>query len=104
MVVNKPARMLSAPGRTLEFSVYSLMKVKYPEATGQLYTENSRVRPGADSIPAGLFTTTKCSSTYSTSSSPAADAGTASIGLGTTSIPHIELTPHYKRIIHLIFW
>ena len=36
VVVNKPAAMLSAPGRTLEFSVYSLMKDKYPEATGQL--------------------------------------------------------------------
>ena len=36
VVVNKPAGMLSAPGRTLEFSVYSLMKDKYPEATGQL--------------------------------------------------------------------
>jgi len=28
--------MLSAPGRTLEFSVYSIMKEKYPEATGPL--------------------------------------------------------------------
>eukprot|EP00579_Thalassiosira_antarctica_P017619 CAMPEP_0201931702 /NCGR_PEP_ID=MMETSP0903-20130614/27896_1 /ASSEMBLY_ACC=CAM_ASM_000552 /TAXON_ID=420261 /ORGANISM="Thalassiosira antarctica, Strain CCMP982" /LENGTH=605 /DNA_ID=CAMNT_0048471105 /DNA_START=160 /DNA_END=1977 /DNA_ORIENTATION=- len=36
VVVNKPEGMLSAPGRTLEFSVYSMMKEKYPEATGPL--------------------------------------------------------------------
>ena len=36
VVVNKPEGMLSAPGRTLEYSVYSIMKEKYPEATGPL--------------------------------------------------------------------
>ena len=34
--VNKPAGMLLAPGCTLNFLVYSLMKEKYPEATGSL--------------------------------------------------------------------
>ena len=36
VIVNKPEGMLSAPGRILEHSVYSVMKEKYPNATGPL--------------------------------------------------------------------
>ena len=36
LVVNKPAGMLSVPGKTGQASVYSLMTEKYPDATGPL--------------------------------------------------------------------
>lgn len=36
VVVDKPEGMLSAPGRNLEYSVYSLTKEGYPEATSPL--------------------------------------------------------------------
>jgi len=36
VVVNKPEGMLSAPGRNLEYSVCSIMKGRYPGATGPL--------------------------------------------------------------------
>jgi tRNA pseudouridine32 synthase/23S rRNA pseudouridine746 synthase len=36
VVVNKPIEMLSVPGRLQEHSVYSVMKERYPNATGPL--------------------------------------------------------------------
>lgn len=36
LALDKPPGMLSAPGRALEYSVYSIMKERYPEATGPL--------------------------------------------------------------------
>lgn len=36
IVVNKPAEFLSVPGKTIQDSVYSRMKEKYPTATGPL--------------------------------------------------------------------
>ncbi|MNU97546.1 Ribosomal large subunit pseudouridine synthase A [compost metagenome] len=36
LVVNKPAEFLSVPGKNIEDSVYTRMKVKYPDATGPL--------------------------------------------------------------------
>ena len=35
-VINKPTEFLSVPGKTIQDSVYSRMKIKYPEATGPL--------------------------------------------------------------------
>jgi len=36
VVINKPAEILSTPGKNIEDSVYTRMKAKYPEATGPL--------------------------------------------------------------------
>jgi len=36
LVINKPAEFLSVPGKNIEESVYSRMKLKYPNATGPL--------------------------------------------------------------------
>ncbi len=36
IVVNKPAEFLSVPGKNIEDSVYTRMKIKYPDATGPL--------------------------------------------------------------------
>lgn len=36
IIVNKPAEFLSVPGKNIDDSVYSRIKVKYPEATGPL--------------------------------------------------------------------
>ena len=36
LAVNKPSEFLSVPGKTIEDSVYSRMKEKYPDATGPL--------------------------------------------------------------------
>lgn len=36
LAVNKPAEFLSVPGKTISDSVYSRLKLKYPEATGPL--------------------------------------------------------------------
>lgn len=36
LVINKPAELLSVPGKNVEDSVYSRIKNKYPEATGPL--------------------------------------------------------------------
>ena len=36
VIVNKPAGMLSVPGKNGDISVYSILRAKYPEATGPL--------------------------------------------------------------------
>jgi len=36
LVINKPAELLSIPGKSIEDSVYQRMKLKYPSATGPL--------------------------------------------------------------------
>ncbi|MES2800040.1 MAG: RluA family pseudouridine synthase [Bacteroidota bacterium] len=36
LAINKPAELLSVPGRQVDYSVYSIIKEKYPKATGPL--------------------------------------------------------------------
>ena len=36
IIVNKPPEVLSVPGRNIEFSIYSLLKLKYPQIEGPI--------------------------------------------------------------------
>ena len=56
--VNKPVGMLSAPGRTLKCLVYSLMKDKYPEATGPMLVH------GLDMSTSGVLLVAKDKNTH----------------------------------------